>query len=102
MIKDSKEIKNKHLREFYDSNGKITKGLNPSHLKNLRRVLHHLHTAKSLSDIYDGFGRVKNNHKLTGHEHRYAMSVSGNYRIVYDCKNPDDGVVTIIEYIDYH
>ena len=102
MILDSKDIKNKALRDFYDSNGRITKGLQVNHLGNLGLILVHLNTARSLSDISEGLGKIKNHHKLSGYPHRYAMSVSGNYRVVYDCENPADGIVTVIEYEDYH
>ena len=102
MIENSKEIKNKSLRDFYDSNGSKTKGLQNNHLKNLRAILVHLDTARSLSDIEAGLGISKRHHKLNGYANRYAMSVSGNYRITYDCVDPDTGIVTIIDYEDYH
>lgn len=102
MINGSKDIKNKSLRSFYDSNGSITKGLQADHLKNLKLILVHLDSAHSLKDIEESVGVMKRHHKLSGYPNRYAMEVSGNYRVTYDCENPDDGVVTVIDYEDYH
>ena len=102
MINDSKDIKHKSLRAFYDSNGANTKGLQSNHVKNLRAILVHLSTATSLSDIEGGLGISKRHHKLSGYPNRYAMSVSGNYRVTYDCEDDDSGVVTVIDYEDYH
>lgn len=102
MIESSKDIKHKSLRAFDESGGEKTKGLNNDHIKNLRAILAHLRSARSLSDIEGGLGISKRHHKLEGYAHRYAMSVSGNYRITYDCADASTGVVTIIDYEDYH
>lgn len=99
-IQSTSEIKHKGLRDFYESS--TTKGIQIAHEKVLRAILAHLDAAKSLDDIAGGLGRIKRHHKLSGYRHRYAMSVNGNYRVTYDCRDPSTGVVTIIDYEDYH
>jgi len=99
-IEKTSEIKHKGLRGFYEK--QKTKGIQQDHTKVLRAILIHLDAAKSLNDIAGGLGQLKNHHKLSGYKHRYAMSVNGNWRVTYDCQDPATGVVTIIDYEDYH
>lgn len=99
-IQNPSDIKHKGLRDFYEK--EQTKGVQQDHIKVLRAILMHLDAAKSLDDIAGGLGKLKDHHKLSGHKHRYAMSVNGNYRVTYECKDPSTGVVTIIDYVDYH
>jgi len=102
MIENENEILHKPLRAFWASNAKKTAGLNASWLKVLRRLLVHLHTARSLSDIKGGYGRVKDCKALTGHENRYELEVNKNWRLTFDCTDPDTGVVTKIDLEDVH
>lgn len=102
MISDPSKIHHKHLRVFWESQGATTKGLPQDQVKRLRFILAHLSTARSLNDIAQGLGERRKHHKLQGHANRYAMWVSGNDRIVYDCPDPSDGSVTIVFYGDYH
>jgi len=102
MILKDKEIKSKELREFWASGGKTTVGLGADKVKKLRSILVHLDTARCLNDIAEGFGKNWGFHKLSGFDCRYALSVSGNYRITFDCSDASTGVVTNIEYEDYH
>lgn len=102
MILDSNAFNNKALRDFWGTNGKSTKGLPASDVKRIKAVLVHLDTARSLNDIAEGLGKAKNFHKLSGYANRYAMSVTGNDRVVFDCEDSSTGIVTNIDYEDYH
>lgn len=102
MISDPSKIRHKHLRAFWKSNGETTKGLPPDQIARLRMILVHLDSARNLGDIAEGLGKQRNHHQLEGHEHRYAMWVNGNDRVVYDCPDPSTGDVTIVFYGDYH
>jgi plasmid maintenance system killer protein len=102
MILNNKDIKHSALRAFWASNGEDAAGLPADQIKRLKMILVHLHTARSLRDIAEGLGKLRKHHKLKGYECRYAMWVTGNYRITYDCEDPSSGVVTVIDYEDYH
>jgi proteic killer suppression protein len=99
-IEKNSDIKHKGLRKFWEDGS--TKGVQSDHANALRLILVHLDSAKSLNDIASGLGKIKRHHKLSGHDHRYAMEVNGNYRVTYDCSDSSTGVVTIIDYEDYH
>lgn len=102
MISSEDDFKSPSLRAFWGSGGKNPAGLPPDQLKRIKLILVHLHTARNLKDIAEGLGKQKNHHKLKGYSCRFAMSVNGNYRITYDCEDPSNGVVTKIDYEDYH
>lgn len=102
MIEEEKDIVHKPLRNFWASGGKTTVGLNADFLKVLRRLLVHLHTAQSLADIKGGYGKLKDCKSLEGHQNRYELEVNGNWRLTFDCHNPQTGAVTIIDLEDVH
>lgn len=102
MIENDNEILHKPLRAFWASNAKKTTGLNADWIKVLRLLLVHLHSAKSLSDIKGGYGRLKDFKPLTGHKDRYELEVNGNWRLTFDCADPNTGVVTKIDLEDVH
>lgn len=102
MILKENEIKDKDLREFWVSGGRKTAGLGADKVKRLKSLLVHLDTARSLNDIASGLGELREFHKLSGFDCRYALSVTGNYRITFNCEDASTGVVTDIEYEDYH
>lgn len=102
MILNSNTIKHAALRRFWESKGANTKGLQQNQVTRLRQIMTHLHTAKSLHDIAQGVGEQRHHHKLKKYKTRYAMEVSGNYRITYDVDDPSTGVVTVIDLEDYH
>lgn len=102
MIEEDSDIVHKPLRNFWASGGKTTVGLNADFLKVLRRLLVHLHTARSLADIKGGYGKLKDCKPLTGHQNRYELEVNGNWRLTFDCDNPKTGAVTIIDLEDVH
>jgi len=102
MIENENEILHKPLRAFWISNAKKTAGLNADWIKVLRLLLVHLHSARSLSDIKGGYGRLKDCKALTGHNDRYELEVNGNWRLTFDCADPTTGVVTKIDLEDVH
>lgn len=102
MISKDSDIVHDGLRAFWTSGGTNTSGIQHEHAKRLRTLLVHLYSARSLNDIAEGLGKLKRFHKLNGHDSRYALDVSGNYRITFDCHNSNTGEVTVIDYEDYH
>lgn len=102
MILDEDEIKDKDLRKLYSTDGAVTAGLPQDQIGRLKKALLHLQEARSLDDLATGLGAQKNFHKLKGHDHRYALDITGNFRIAFDCENPATGIVTNIWYGDYH
>ena len=88
-------IKHKGLREFYEK-GKTAK-IQQSHSPKLRRLLLRLQAASELKDLnFPGSGFHELKGKLKGH---YALTVSGNYRLVFRFEKGD---VFDIDYIDCH
>lgn len=102
MIEKDSDIIHKPLRKFWASNARTTVGLNPDFIKPLRALLVHLHSARSLADIKGGLGKTKYFKELVGHDRRYELRVNGNWRLTFDCHNPDTGTVTIIDLEDVH
>lgn len=102
MITSSNDIKHSALKAYWESGGKKAYKLPQDQLKRLKAIMVHLHTARSLNDIASGLGKLRGFHKLEGHDARYALSVTGNVRIVFDCHDSSTGIVTNIEYFDYH
>ena len=90
-----KSFANKKLEDFfYDGE---SKGLNPQHLNKIERILTRLHAAVSIKDMkYPGSGL----HLLEPkHESRWAVKVSGNWRITFRFMK---GNVYAVDYVDYH
>ncbi|PHV04807.1 hypothetical protein CSQ96_23685 [Janthinobacterium sp. BJB412] len=102
-------IKNPHkaflhagLRRFWLSGGQDLSGITPTWAKALRLALVHLDSAKSLADIQSAYGRIKNVKLLAGHSRRYAMEINGNWRLTFNCDDPDCGEVTLLDIEDLH
>jgi proteic killer suppression protein len=90
-----KSFANKKLENFfYDGE---TKGLNPQHVEKIERILTRLHAAISLQDMrYPGSGL----HRLEPRqESRWAVKVSGNWRITFRFIK---GHAYEVDYVDYH
>jgi len=102
MILDSRDILHKGLRRLWQSGGSDKRGISVSWSKALCDILLHLHSARSLNDIYAGLGMLKNLKQLSGHAHRYSMEVNANWRITFNCIDPDTGIVTDIDLEDLH
>lgn len=90
-------IKHRGLRELFIKGR--TARVGKQHQANALLILDFLHAVADLKDC----NGVRDFHALKGHRGhenvRYAMSVSGNYRIVFTF---EDGDVTIENFVDYH
>ncbi|MTV37470.1 type II toxin-antitoxin system RelE/ParE family toxin [Duganella radicis] len=102
MSLHSTDIMHKGMRRFWQSGGSDKRGISTSWAKPLRDILLHLHSAQSLDDIRAGLGVIKNVKQLSGHAHRYSIEVNANWRVTFDCADPDTGIVTAIDLEDLH
>ena len=93
MSFQAKEILHKGLQRFWKSGGKDLSGISPSWARVLRAILVHLDTARSLDDIRGGLGLLKNVKQLSGHACRYSIEVNANWRITFDCPDPQNGII---------
>ena len=85
----------KGLERFYKT-GK-TSGIQAKHVNRLRLILTNLDQAESPNDMDLPGLRL---HKLKGsRKDIWAVSVSGNWRVTFKCKNRN---AEIINYEDYH
>ena len=90
-----KSIKHKGLSKFHKTGN--TSGIQSKHAKRLRLQLTILEAAVRKDDLNrPGF----NLHQLKGeNKDRYAISVSGNWRLTFEFR---DGDVYVLDYEDYH
>ncbi len=90
-----KSIKHKGLSKFHQTGN--TSGIQSKHAKRLRLQLTILESAVRKEDLNrPGF----NLHQLKGeYKGRYAISVSGNWRLTFEFRNGD---VYVLDYEDYH
>ena len=88
-------IQHKGLRAYYeDGNGAKLQAV---YLKKIARILTSLDAVSSVADIEQLGSGV---HKLTGDMAAYwSISVSANYRIVFQFDGND---VSDVDYLDYH
>jgi len=90
-----RNIRHKGLEALHVSDQ--PKGVHQSHVKRLRQILALLNTANTLDDIDLPGMRL---HPLKGNlAGLHAVSVSGNWRIVFRF---DSGDAWDVDYIDYH
>lgn len=88
-------FKHKGLEKFYKTGSKA--GINTNHVKRLSAILARLDVASASEDM-DLPGLFL--HKLTGNlEGFYAVTVSGNWRVIFKI---EDGNVHVVDYLDYH
>ncbi|WP_343728395.1 hypothetical protein [Duganella sp.] len=40
--------------------------------------------------------------QLNGQKHRYSIEVDANWRVTFDCAEPDTGIITAIDLEDLH
>ncbi len=102
MITDKRAFKCSKLRRFWESNGQDSSGLPPDQTSRIKMLLIHLDSARSLEDIAEGLGKIREFHKLKGVKKRYALSVNGNYRVTFGCADSCTGIVDQIDFEDYH
>ena len=90
-----KSFKHKGIEDFFNTGNK--KGIRPEHAGRLELILDRLNAANEVRDMnYPG----SNLHKLTGDKKgRYAVKVSGNWRIFFEFFGGD---AYIVDYDDYH
>ena len=88
-------IVHKGLRTYYESGSKA--GIVANHAKRIKNILFALDTAIAIDDMdIPGF-RL---HALKGRAAgRWAVSVSGNWRITFEFR---DGNAYVVDYEDYH
>lgn len=96
------DIVHKGLHRFWLSGGLDTSGISSAWARTLRILMVHLYTAQSIDDIRAGIGLQKKFKRLSGHAHRYSMEVNANWRLTFDCGDPDSGVVSWIDLEDLH
>lgn len=88
-------FKHKGLEKFYKTGNKA--GINASHVKRISAILARLDVT-TLPEDMDLPGLFL--HKLTGNlAGYYAVTVSGNWRIIFKI---EDGNVHVVDYLDYH
>ena len=90
-----KKFKHKGLQELFETGGK--KGIQASHAKRLRLILIRLHSSQAPADMdLPGFKL----HPLKGNQkNHYAVTVSGNWRVIFKFAGND---VIDVDYVDYH
>jgi proteic killer suppression protein len=90
-----RSIRHKGLKKFHDIGS--TTGIQPAHADRLRMQLAALDTAQTVQDMdIPGFKLHPLKGKLKG---RWAISVSGNWRLTFEFK---DGDAYLLDYEDYH
>jgi toxin HigB-1 len=88
-------VKHRGLKALYD--GRTPKRVAPEHVEKLRDILALLDHARGLKDVgLPGLRLHPLKGPLTGH---YAVSVSGNWRVIFRF---EDGDVVDVDYVDYH
>ena len=88
-------IRHKGLQRFYTTG--VSSGVQSIHAVRLRMLLAALDTAQTIQDMnVPGFKL----HPLKGRlKDRWAISVSGNWRLTFEFR---DGDVHLLDYEDYH
>lgn len=87
-------IKHKGLKRLWEKND--ASKVNPEHVQRLKSRLSLLAAAKVVTDMDRPGLRL---HSLQGYENRWAINVSGNWRLTFDFV---DGNAYLIDYEDYH
>lgn len=96
MIKDDKAVKHKGLRDYLLTG--TPKSLAKKDLPKIKNILFIMTTAITLND-FNQYPNYKL-HPLKGELKDYwSVSISANYRIIFQFKN---GYFYNIDYIDYH
>ena len=90
-----KNFKHKGLKKFFTNGDQ--KGINSKHASRLEERLQALHTATEIEDMDIPGWKL---HGLKGsRQDQWSISVSGNWRIVFEFEN---GNAYIVNYEDYH
>ncbi|MFA9216734.1 MAG: hypothetical protein ACEQSK_06475 [Sphingomonadaceae bacterium] len=102
MTLQTKDILHKGLQRFWSSAGQDKRGISASWAQHAAAILVHLYKAHSLDDLLGGYGRHRKIKRLTGHVRRYSIELNANWRITFDCLDPDTGAVTNVDIEDLH
>ena len=87
-------FKHKGLADLYHNDQ--TKGVKQTHVSRLKRILFELETAKVIEDM--DIPRLKL-HRLQGKlKDFHAVSVSGNWRVIFRFENGDAYDVDLVDY----
>jgi len=90
-----KRFRNKGVKRLYDTGS--LQGKRPEHANRLRLILARLDASQSPQDM--GLPGL-NLHPLKGqHKGFWAVSVSGNWRVIFRFENSD---AVDVDYLDYH
>ena len=90
-----RNFRHKGLGQFFQMG--TTRGINAQHAAKLRRLLFALSTAETPDNMNAPSYRL---HQLRGErEGQWAVSVSGNWRLVFEF---EDGDVVNVDLVDYH
>jgi len=90
-----KSFRHKGLQQCFEKGTK--KGIQPTHLKKVRLILARLNASGTPQDM--GLPGL-NLHRLKGeYKDFWAVSISGNWRIIFRFDNQD---VVDVDYLDYH
>jgi proteic killer suppression protein len=90
-----RSFSHKGLQDFFEAGSKA--GIRPEHAKRLRLMLAKLNTATAIRDMNFPGGSL---HPLHGDQEGFwAVSVSGNWRLVFRF---DKGDACDVDYLDYH
>ena len=90
-----KSFKHRGLKKFFTNGDQ--KGVNSKHASRLEERLQALHTATEIEDMDIPGWKL---HGLKGNrQDQWSISVSGNWRIVFEFEN---GNAYIVNYEDYH
>jgi proteic killer suppression protein len=90
-----RSFKHKGLKAFFETGSKV--GIQAAHASRLNLQLAMLNAAKSEVDMALPNWRL---HRLRGeYAGLWAVSVSGNWRLIFRFENGD---AVLIDYIDYH
>ncbi|MGA1197247.1 MAG: type II toxin-antitoxin system RelE/ParE family toxin [Candidatus Latescibacterota bacterium] len=88
-------FKHRGLKRLYEENN--SRGINPQHVKKIRRILFHLDNATQMKDMDAPSYAL---HPLKGERQgEWAVSVSGNWRITFRFHA---GEFFDVDYSDYH
>ena len=89
-----KSIRNKAIKQLWVKND--TSKVNAEHVSRLKVRLTLLDNATVIDDMDAPGFRL---HSLQGYENRWAINVSGNWRLTFDFINGD---AYLVDYEDYH
>lgn len=90
-----KSFRHKGLKRLYEKDD--SRGINPNHLRKVKRILANLDVAETIDHMRLPGYRL---HELHGDLKGYfAVDVSGNWRIVFKY---EDGDASDIDLMDYH